>query len=245
SAKFTSAGSIKVQGHIQSGKYGRASYLQISVQDTGIGMTSSEQTKLFQPFSQANSGMSRKYGGTGLGLSLSRKLARALGGDLVLAQSTPGRGSIFTLTVPIDCSQQIYPENTATAADASQISATPLRGLRILLVEDSIDNQVLVTRLLKQSGIEVETASDGGEGIKRAMEKDFDAVLMDIQMPNVNGYEATFQLRKQGYQQPIIALTAHAMSEERERALESGFTDYLTKPIEKAKLLATLREIAH
>jgi signal transduction histidine kinase len=236
--KFTDKGVIRIKA-----AFSNDSLLSISVQDTGIGINSEEQSKLFQPFSQCKSSISRNYGGTGLGLNLSRQLARLLGGDLFLQESQPGVGSTFTLTLPgLTERSHVVAETTAQLKEPSLVGVScPIH--KVLLVEDSMDNQDLIRRFLRPSGMEVTTANNGREGVEKASNGQFDVVLMDIQMPEMDGIEATRLLRAQGFKNPIIALTANAMGEERNRAMGSGFSHYLTKPIRREHLMATLRDL--
>lgn len=243
--KFTEKGHIKLTAssrHISP----VICELTFMVEDTGIGMTKDQVNRLFKPFTQADSSMTRKYGGTGLGLALSKKLALGLNGDLQIDKSEMGKGSVFS--VKIIC-QVVYDEMFSqfapfTRDHLSLVSESPARleGLKVLLVEDSADNQYLVKRLLKGAGAEVVIASDGKAGVETALDGNFDVVLMDIQMPKMDGFEATQVLRQNSYNRKIIALTANALKEERDRALLSGFDGYLTKPIQKQTLLKTLFE---
>ena len=235
--KFTSIGEIRIQTEPSSSK----STFTISISDTGIGIKPDEQTKLFQPFSQANASLNRKFGGTGLGLDLSRKLARLLGGDVVLAHSTPGVGSTFKLNLPFE-SRALYssvlcgPVKTPITHHQSTVNMV------ILVADDAADNQLLIKYFLKGTGIEPSFVNNGIEAVAKAKSNEFDAILMDIQMPEMDGYEATGILRKHGYLKPIIALTAHTFKEEMEKALLSGFTDFVSKPISKQLLIQALRE---
>ncbi len=236
--KFTALGEITIGLEPSSSK----STFTISISDTGLGIKPDEQTRLFQPFSQANASLNRKFGGTGLGLDLSRKLARLLGGDLILAQSTPGVGSTFNLNLPFQslvCSKGLRGKPVKAAISKHQSSAN----MRVLVAEDTVDNQTLIKYFLKGSGIEPSFVNNGTQAVARANSNEFDAILMDIQMPEMDGYEATSILRKNGYLKPIIALTAHTFKEEQEKALLNGFTDFVSKPISKKLLIQALREI--
>jgi two-component system, sensor histidine kinase len=222
--------------------------LKFTIQDTGIGLCPSEAEKLFEPFAQADTSTRRKYGGTGLGLAISKQLARTMGGDVVLTRSAPGEGSTFEVTLKVPHA----PESTETRASLSARAAksrsahgdavSALTGKRILVVDDVPDNRILLERYLKPSGIVVQTASGGQEAIELTRTSEWDAVLMDIQMPNMDGYEATAQLRKLGFRKPIIALTAHAMKEELARCLKAGCDQTMTKPVAKKELIAKLAE---
>jgi signal transduction histidine kinase len=236
--KFTQKGRIEVV--VQLRRERGQSMLVFRVQDTGRGIAPHEISRLFEPFAQADNSMSRTYGGTGLGLVLSRQLARALGGDVVIASSEREKGSTFEISIvarPSTSSQ------TATPA-ASSSEKIDLSNISVLLVDDSRDNRRLVSHLLQRSGAQVETAGDGKEAVSKAMAGAYDVILMDVQMPGMDGCEATAQLRKQGLGRPIIALTAHAMAEEKQRCLSAGYTDHLAKPIDVKKLLETVRRYA-
>jgi signal transduction histidine kinase len=237
--KFTGKGSVSVESKFVRNE----NKIEISISDTGIGIKPSEQKRLFQPFSQADSSVSRKYGGTGLGLDISKKLARALQGDLVLSRSVPNKGSTFVLSLPMNFTSHKAVRPIGVSKPIQQ-RRLPIGKLKVLLVEDSKDNQLLVSRFLKAEGVEVQCADNGKQGLIEAMTGDFDAVLMDIQMPEMDGYEATRQLRKKGFLKPIIALTAHALAEERAKALSSGFSSFVSKPIAREQLLQALCEMS-
>lgn len=234
--KFTSKGSVDVS--ISKSIENAQDLLQFVVKDTGQGISLDEAEKLFVPFSQVDSTSKRKFGGTGLGLVISKRFANLLGGDLVLTKTVSGEGSIFTITIdpgpilPAHLASESKPELTEAHGESP-----PLDGIKILLVEDSPDNQVLISRLLTLAGASVDTASDGQEAVEKAKKNNYDVLLMDLQMPVMDGYEATVELRKKGYSGKIIALTAHALSEERERCLKSGFNDHIVKPINRELLI--------
>jgi PAS domain S-box-containing protein len=218
--------------------------IEIAIRDTGIGISSHQSKKLFQRFSQADNSVSRKYGGTGLGLALSQQLARALGGDVTLRESSPGLGSTFVFIFEDSVYRQDMPfihlncEDRPTPLAAETHYEVNLEGTKVLLVEDAPDNQMLVSLMLKAAGAHVDVAENGLEGIEKAVVEDYDVVLMDIQMPVLDGYRATMKLREKGYKKPIIALTAHAMTEEKDKCLSAGFDDHLTKPINRKDLLS-------
>jgi CheY-like chemotaxis protein/anti-sigma regulatory factor (Ser/Thr protein kinase) len=216
--------------------------LVIEVSDTGIGISPEQADKLFKPFTQADSSMTRKFGGTGLGLVLSRKLAQALGGTLELKRSSLGRGSTFEISILAGrvSENKISQFNYYKHERARSEKNLPLNNLRILVVDDSKDNQFLISRLLRNSGAEVQTADDGLLGIEQALNKNFDLILMDVQMPRLGGLEATSQLRQNKYTKPIIALTANALKGDREKCLQAGCNDYLTKPIQRHELIQTI-----
>lgn len=230
--KFTERGKISVRVKAES------TFISIYVEDTGCGIPQPSQQKLFEPFVQADSSTTRKYGGTGLGLALSRRLARALGGDLILVQSTPNRGSTFKITISPGDSKYVKEMGSRTPEIEADLS-----GVRALLAEDLSDNAELITAFLSKHGAEVTWARDGEEALRLARKESFDLILMDLQMPIMDGYAATKKLRLTHPALPIVALTAHAMSGEREKCLQSGFTDFLTKPLDLPLLLSTIHRL--
>ncbi len=239
--KFTEQGSVTLRVAHDHDR------LRVQVTDTGIGMTGAQMELLFRPFVQADSSVTRRFGGTGLGLTISRNLARMLGGDLAV-ESTPGKGTTFTLEVhaPANRSrgQAFSMEHSATIETPAPSSGREgrLAGVRILLAEDGVDNQRLILMILRKAGAEVVVVDNGQAAVDAVMATAasggaFDLVLMDMQMPVLDGYSATSLLRQHGRTLPIIALTAHSMAEDRDRCLGAGCTDYLTKPIDRARLL--------
>ncbi|RYZ71919.1 MAG: response regulator, partial [Proteobacteria bacterium] len=223
--KFTERGQVKVFVGVQ-GRVIENQPLTVSIEvtDTGIGITEDQAAHLFNAFSQGDASMNRRFGGTGLGLMLSRKLAEALGGGLELTSSVQGQGATFTATV-------VDPKFEGGLRSADQLpklekvvgtgKSEQLNGIKVLLVEDAPDNQVMIKRFLSFAGGEVDIANDGEAGVAAAIIGKYDVILMDIQMPIMNGYEAAHKLRELGYKKPIIALTAHALKGERERCLEA------------------------
>ncbi|MHB1034188.1 MAG: Cache 3/Cache 2 fusion domain-containing protein [Pirellulales bacterium] len=248
--KFTEHGSVRVAVSALACWQDAKPALQIQVIDTGIGIGPETVARLFQPFVQADASTSKKYGGTGLGLVISRRIAGLLGGE-VTAESVLGRGSTFTLVLPVgDLDDAAKPpaQSGSTAAEgvrshACSAALADLTGLKILLVDDGLDNQRLIRTVLQKAGAEVEVAENGQVAIVRiqtAGAPRFDVVLMDMQMPVMDGFEATLRLRAFGYEGPILALTAFAMSGDRDKCLAAGCNDYVTKPIDRAGLLQTV-----
>jgi PAS domain S-box-containing protein len=242
--KFTERGSVEVRIKMMNTDDAPPK-LAFLVKDTGEGIEAGQVQRLFMPFQQADASITRKFGGTGLGLVLSRKLAAALGGDVRLIESMPGKGSTFLITIDPGVSEEVYHRNSAAVSPVPSSANSRLNKLNILVVDDSPDNQALIKAILKHRGASVETASNGREAVDMAMTEKFDVILMDLQMPVMDGYEATRVLRERGYKKPIIALTAHAMREERDRTLSSGFDDHITKPIDQRALVKTLAEISN
>jgi PAS domain S-box-containing protein len=226
---------------------GRIHCLAIDVEDRGIGMTPAQIDQLFTPFQQADSSTTRKFGGTGLGLSITRRLTEAMGGDITV-QSLYGRGSCFTVTIPLRSVDQDVrwlgieelEDHASTWLKPKDPARLPSLEGRILLAEDSLDNQRVILYHLRRMGLDTETVENGRLAVERALGDRFDVILMDMQMPELDGYGAASSLRRSGYQGPIIALTAHAMVEDRERCLRAGCSDYLTKPVEARTLALTL-----
>jgi two-component system, sensor histidine kinase len=251
--KFTHSGGVSVDSSCRDlPKLAESSAdlceLKFTIKDTGIGLCPSDALKLFEPFAQADTSTQRKYGGTGLGLAISKQLARTMGGDVVLTHSAPGEGSTFEVTLKVPHAPESEDASTEKTKPMPSSKSSPgdaassLRGKRVLVVDDVPDNRILLERYLKPSGIVVKTASGGHEAVELMRTSEWDAVLMDIQMPNMDGYEATAQLRKLGFKKPIIALTAHAMKEELERCLAAGCDQTMTKPVAKKELIAKLAE---
>ncbi|HEY2412071.1 MAG TPA: response regulator [Pirellulaceae bacterium] len=237
--KFTEVGSVQVAARLETEP---SPQLIIDVIDTGVGIDAQAAQRIFDPFVQADSSITRRFGGTGLGLSISRRLARLLGGDLAV-NSDKGRGSIFTLTVPTGSLEGVAMAQQA-AADLVPVPTTaghrPINSLppcRILLVEDGVTNRKLITLVLERAGATVRTAENGQAGVEAFGWEPFDIILMDMQMPVMDGYTATRELRRLGCTLPIIALTAHAMASDEKKCREAGCSGYMTKPIDRAQLL--------
>lgn len=247
SIKFTGQGSIdvKVAWHGKTSPDGKDK-IEFSITDTGMGISPEHAARLFQPFVQEDNSITRKFGGTGLGLALSRQLARAMGGDVSLVSSERGQGSQFLVTIQAPAMPYTTFVNDLTVVTKRttqsffQRGDERLKAMRILLVEDVVDNQALMVHFLGMAGASVDVANNGQEGLAKALSGEFDAILMDIQMPMMDGYEATRQLRARNYKTPIIALTAHALNEERDKSIEAGCDDHLPKPVEFNTLIEHL-----
>jgi len=236
--KFTSHGSIRVS--LRASPEG-AHALAIDVADTGIGIAEGQQAHLFEPFSQANAEIGTAYGGSGLGLALSRRLAERLGGTLVLLRSTPGGGATFRLALSGGVAAT-SPVPARTAVSEPEAEQT-LEGLRVLLAEDNEDLQSAMGRLLTLLGATVDSAFDGHEAVALALARPYDIILMDVWMPRLDGLEATRLLRSHDCQLPIIALTADATTERRSAALDAGCDTYLSKPFESDDLIAAIHTL--
>jgi len=244
--KFTETGSIQIVTRLLD-ETGEKPRLQFGVTDTGIGIAVDKIDMLFKPFTQADDSTTRKFGGTGLGLSISKRLVELLGGEFSVS-STMGQGSTFSVSVstgPLDNVNLIHDSREDVNEDVKEDVKVPLRNLCILLAEDGPDNQRLIGFILKKAGAEVELADNGQIALElantaRSEGLPFDVILMDMQMPVLDGYAATRRLREEGYTLPIIALTAHAMSSDRQKCLDAGCDDYATKPIDRKKLIETI-----
>ena len=239
--KFTEAGEITVSATLVQRSHDRAA-VRFAVSDTGIGIPPDKVPQLFESFTQADSSTARKYGGTGLGLSISRQLVNLMGGELTV-ESAVGTGSTFSFGLDL----LLLVEKSAGAGqedgvDQAAVALRHLRNARILLVEDNLINQQVAQEILAKAGVLVETVSNGEEAVAAVAARDFDAVLMDIQMPVMDGYEATRRIRQElgRHSLPILAMTAHAVSEERDKCFRMGMDDHIAKPVSRRSLFAAL-----
>jgi signal transduction histidine kinase/ActR/RegA family two-component response regulator len=248
--KFTETGRVRLVVRCVAGR------LEFEVIDTGLGMTAEQVARLFRPFSQGDSSMSRRFGGTGLGLAISKRLAHMLAGDLTVA-SEPGVGTTFRLAIaagplagvrmldrPAEALRGKPEHSTSAPMPPAQLEA------RVLLAEDGPDNQRLIACVLEKAGATVTVAENGRVALASALDahragSPFDVILMDMQMPEMDGYEATRTLRRAGYPGPIIALTAHAMATDRKKCLDAGCDDYATKPVDRRKLIEAIHQQMH
>jgi len=235
--KFTERGGIVVSVRAETGDAGKE--WTIDVTDTGIGIDAGECPHLFEPFAQADASISQRYGGSGLGLALSRRLADQLGGSLVLLRSAPGAGSTFQLTLKALPGEA----NAGRAAARRTSSQVPdaVRGLRILLADDHRDLHVAMRRLLERAGARVESAYDGREAVSKALSSPVDLVLMDLRLPEQSGVQATRELRRKGCRVPIVAITADLADNYRAEVLEAGGDGCLSKPFGLDELMACVR----
>ncbi|MBF0438463.1 MAG: PAS domain S-box protein [Magnetococcales bacterium] len=238
--KFTEKGEVAVITEVlqQGADFIR---LQFTVRDTGIGLTPEQIDGIFQSFTQADSSITRKYGGTGLGLTISKRLIELMDGS-IRVESTPGKGSRFVFDVLLGVSNRMQTESKSEGFGAHIDFSKTLSGLKVLLVEDDEINQQVVRELLKQVNITVLLAEDGKQAIDKVATESLDGVLMDMQMPVMDGLTATREIRKMSRfdSLPILAMTANIMSGDREACLEAGMQDYIAKPIEPKLLYATL-----
>ncbi len=245
--KFTDVGSVTLLIGAEQGAFGKR--IWFTVRDTGIGMTPDQLEHIFEPFSQADGSTTRKYGGTGLGLAISRRLVRKMGGEIE-AESTPNVGTQLRFYLPVEQDAEVCWVERLDVSDGSadrkprSTVGRVLKG-RVLFADDGADNRRLVSHVLRRAGLQVTVVENGKEAVERAREaqgagESFDVILLDMQMPVLDGYQATRALRDGGYVGPIAALTANAMQGDRERCLAEGCDEFLTKPIVIPRLLETL-----
>ena len=252
--KFTEVGGVRLI--VRLNRQAESPTLEFDVVDTGIGMTEEQLAGLFQPFTQADASTTRRFGGTGLGLTISKRLAEMLGGDIRVVHTRPGQGTCFriaVLTGPLDHVPMLHDPREAAFVRPDTRSAPKDRPVdaalnaRILLAEDGPDNQQLIAHILRKAGADVTVVENGRIALHVATAAKeqggpFDVILMDIQMPEMDGHEATRRLRRQGYTGTIIALTAHALTQDRAACLEAGCDDYASKPIDRMKLIELIRQ---
>ena len=262
--KFTSKGHVRLKASLKP--HTTHPVLQLTISDSGIGMTSEQISRLFKPFTQADSSMTRKYGGTGLGLCISKSLTEILGGSIHV-ESTIGQGSTFRIELAVQHASEsgvsgrhqfkpasvTAPASPSVPAQASspkcvddlEIIEKSLTGYHILLAEDGLDNQRLISYVLRKEGADVRIVSNGQEAVD-AVTADpvaFDLIILDMQMPVLDGYQAATKLRVLGIELPILALTAHAMSGDEQKCLDAGCDAYATKPIQRSRLIETLQDL--
>jgi signal transduction histidine kinase len=246
--KFTHTGEVRLIVRLMEEGDPAESKLRFDVVDTGIGVEFDQQSRIFEPFAQGDESLERRYGGAGLGLAICRHLAILLEGEIEVA-SAPGVGSTFSATIatgPLDGVLLLEsPEEFRPEEDQTQTNfAYELRG-RVLLAEDGLDNQRLLTRVLRKVGLEIALAEDGRQAVAKVLAardagEPYDLILMDIQMPELDGLQATVALRDAGVEEPIIALTAHVLDSDRQRCLDAGCDDFARKPIDRVELLGQI-----
>ncbi|HLB74650.1 MAG TPA: CHASE domain-containing protein [Sedimentisphaerales bacterium] len=259
--KFTEQGHVYV--NISLEEVDDEPCIRFDVEDTGIGIPLEKQQLIFESFTQADGSTTRRFGGSGLGLAITKRLAGLLGGRVSLT-SEEGKGSVFSLVVPVGVGlTEQAPSDGRELADESSAEQSPPRRTapdprsrgdaefkfagraprgRALVAEDAVTNQMLIKLMLERMGLEVTMVKDGADAVREGLAQSFDLIFMDIQMPNMNGYEAARRLRKKGLTTPIIALTANAMEGDEKKCIEAGCDDYLPKPIERAKLAEITRK---
>ena len=256
--KFTETGSVTLTTRFRADLDGPI--MEFDIVDTGLGMTAEQRTRLFRPFTQADASTTRRFGGTGLGLAISKRFAEMLGGDIVVVSSELGVGTHFRVTVAtgdLDGVAMTHDPLSATtitpATPAMNVDQAKLRGCRILLAEDGPDNQRLISHVLRKAGADVTVTENGKLAVDAALAaqgddpgvRSFDVILMDMQMPVMDGYKATSSLRREGYCGPIIALTAHAMEGDCQKCVDAGCDAYVAKPINRRKLVDTILQHVH
>jgi len=248
SVKFTEAGTVALTAKREGGSEDGRLRLHLAVRDTGIGIAPEHIDRLFQPFSQSDASITRRFGGTGLGLAISKRLAEATGGTMWAESEGIGHGSTFHIRIALRAAAphavpaRTTPHPGSRDLDPGQAAAHPLR---ILLVEDNMVNQKLALRLLSRMGYDADVAGNGLEAIDAVERRPYDLVLMDVQMPEMDGLEATRRIlaRVDPARRPrIVAMTANAMDGDRERCLEAGMQGYVSKPIRVDELVGALLE---
>ncbi len=240
--KFTEEGSVSIHVSLLE-KSGDEFTIKFSVKDTGLGIPEDKLDGIFDPFEQADTSTTRKFGGTGLGLAICKQLAELMKGSVGL-KSKPGEGSTFWFEVPLKQEQTEQRNREKPENNFGNNGESPLSGMKILVAEDDKMNQLVVQKFLDREGLTVDVVETGVEAIKAVENTDYDAILMDVQMPEMDGYEATKLIREKegetGLRIPIFMLTASAMAEDRENSLDAGADEFITKPLDKDRLLNTI-----
>jgi len=242
--KFTLRGGVTIVARLDD--TGKQPMLRVELHDTGIGIPEDKLEAIFEPFAQSDSSVTRQYGGTGLGLAISRRIAHSLGGE-VFVESVSGRGSVFTVTVATGDLYDVKFHEMPTPPMAEVLPEYPNRsgdldGVSVLVVDDIETNRRLVGMFLTRAGATIATAENGAVAVQAVEQGNFDVVLMDMQMPVMDGYAATKLLRARGFRQPIIALTAHAMRGDRENCEQAGCSGYISKPVIMDELITAVKE---
>jgi signal transduction histidine kinase/CheY-like chemotaxis protein len=235
--KFTLQGQVVVTAELAD------SHFKVQIQDSGIGISRANAQNLFTAFMQGDNSARRRMGGTGLGLALSKKLCLLLGGDLYLERSDLNKGSTFSLKLPTHLMSEADPNVQNHQIASSKFELPDLTGFKILYAEDSVENQTLFSVYMKKTGAALSFANNGLEAVQKASKECFDLILMDIRMPEMDGFEAVTIIRKNGWTGPIQGLSASAHHSERERAMAGGFNAYLAKPISRQKLLESINAL--
>lgn len=247
--KFTSKGKVSVTVRFEGKACSDNSEKECDditfiVEDQGVGMDKCQIANLFQPFGQGDASMKRKFGGSGLGLVISKQIANAYYGDIRVIKSEPGVGSIFELKLQLERSAEkaAGAQQHSDAAVLEPIKAGDFSGKKALVVDDSPDNLRLIELFLRNTDLQMTFAETGQEALERAKQNDYDLVLLDVQMPDMDGYQVTRELRNRGLAMPIIAVTAHAMKEDHDACLAAGYNTVLVKPLNRSLLVQTLQQ---
>ena len=244
--KFTDTGHVILRVRLEKTDLGNELYFE--VEDTGIGIPADKQEAVFQPFIQADSSTTRQYGGTGLGLTITNILVQLLDGSISMV-SEAGKGTTFTIVIPVEIvdseedfdPSHIFEAGTAEKAGGTSSHASSFSG-KVLVAEDNLSNQHLIKAMLAKWGVTICLVDNGKKAVEMACQNQYDLIFMDMQMPVMNGYQATRELRSRGIKTPIVALTAHAMEEERISCIQAGCDDFISKPIHKEHLIRLLEE---
>jgi CheY-like chemotaxis protein len=246
--KFTESGEVRVIVETEDPLDAEKPHLRFEVVDTGIGIPPKQQARIFEPFTQADPSAFLRSGGTGLGLAICKRMTELLGGEITTS-STPGEGSTFAFTIETGPLSDVRllenPRESLVAAEPPKAAlALQLEG-HVLVAEDGVDNRRLIALQLRKAGLQVDVAEDGHAAVEKALRAQeaghpYDVLLMDVQMPELDGLSATSQLREAGYEAPVIALTAYAMPSDRERCIRAGCNDFVSKPIDWDRLLPML-----
>lgn len=235
--KFTEKGEIDISAQ-KINETPEQNCFEILIKDTGIGLTQEEMNSIFHPYIQVGNSQNKKSKGSGLGLVLARRMAEALGGDVELVSTTPGTGSLFS--VKFTDYKTLKSSSKSRAVEMQQHS---LKSKSILIVDDSVDNLEIIKLFLNSYGGDPDIAIDGNEALRKIQNKHYDVILMDIEMPNMNGFQVIRELRNRKIKTPVIALTAHAMPEDRLKTKNAGFIDHVTKPIDFNYLVSTIETL--
>lgn len=235
--KFTDKGSITITVR-QVNETAEQNCFEILIKDTGVGLSSEEMNKIFHAYSQVGNNQAKKSKGSGLGLVLARRMAEALGGDVELHSTIPGEGSIFGIKFT---DYKTLRSNSKSKTE--EVEHHSLESKSILIVDDSLDNLEIIKLFLKSYGGDPDIAIDGNEALRKVQCKKYDVILMDIEMPNMNGFQVIQELRNRKDKTPVIALTAHAMPEDRLKTKNAGFIDHVTKPIDFNYLVSTIETL--
>lgn len=241
--KFTSEGKVEVVASLGDGPTKDFKRLKVTVSDEGIGIEEEQAEGLFEAFSQADGSNKRKFGGAGLGLAISREIARSMGGDITLLRSVEGEGTIFLIEVELNIIEN--KSSSPNRDERKTVKNFDFNQFKVLCVDDSKDNLRLLELILSETNIQVDLANGGVEALAASKKNEYDIILMDIQMPVMDGFETTKTLRQNGYSKPILAVTAHVMAEEHKKCLDAGCDAILSKPLVQSELLNKMHNFLH